>query len=380
MVSSAQMPAARGGRNGNERRVDRVAFVTGPLGDDSLGHSIVRLARELRRRGKEVGLACGGGALVGELERLGMSPFVSRQLAGGRVPWRPSRKLVAYLREFDPELIHVFGRPRARWGPKLSHALDVPYVLTVMTFAAPKRDGRVEGDWRRGSVIAVSEEVREQLVNQSRIPKDAIAVIPIGIALEDYQRYCCVSQREHRPVVGTVGPLTRERGCDTFLRAARQILDAGHDALFLVAGQGPERDRLRGLVHKLNIERWVTMVYDFADYRRMIAVLDVCVLPALQEGLSLNVLEAMACRKPVVATGVGAVYDVVEDGETGFLAPKQDPVAIAEKVIRLIEDPELAQRIVEGAYERIRERFSLPASVGQLLDFYSRSLARTEGA
>ncbi|MFW6162803.1 MAG: glycosyltransferase family 4 protein [Planctomycetota bacterium] len=360
--------------------MDRVAFLTGPLRDDSVGHSIMRLARELRRRGKEVGLACGGGALVGELERLGMSPLVTRHLARGRVPWRPPRKLLAYLREFGPELIHVFGRPRAAWGPKLCQALDVPYVLTVMAFAASRRNGRVEGDWRCGSIIAVSEEVREQLVNHSRIPKDAIAVIPMGIALEDYQRYCCVSQRPHRPVVGTVGPLTRERGCDIFLRAARQVLDAGHDALFLIAGQGPERDRLRRLVRKLNMEAWVTMVHEFADYRRMMAVLDVCVLPALQEGMSLNVLEAMACRKPVVATGVGAVYDVVADGETGFLAPRQDPGAIAEKIIRLIEDDELAQRIVEGACERIRQRYSLPASVGKLLDFYSRSLARTEGA
>ena len=380
MPSSAQIPVARQARNGDGRRVERVAFVTGELSDDSTGHSILRLARELRRRGKEVGLLCGGGALVGELERIGISPVVSRQLASGGTPLWVSRKLLAHLRELEPDLIHVFGRALAGWGTKLARLTGLPYVLTVMTFAPSARRGRLGGDWMRGSVVAVSEEVREALVNQARIPKTAIRVVPMGIALEDYERYRDTSDREHTAVVGTVGPLTPDRGCDTFLRAARQVLDAGHDVVFLMAGQGPERERLRSLIRNLNIERWVTMVHHFADYRRMIAVLDICVLPALQEGLSLNVIEAMACRKPVVATGVGAVYDVVEDGETGFLAPKQDPVAIADKIIRLLEDRELAARIVEAAYQRVRERFSLPVSVGKLLDFYSECLARTESA
>ena len=380
MPSSAQIPVARQARNGDGRRVERVAFVTGELSDDSTGHSILRLARELRRRGKEVGLLCGGGVLVGELERIGISPVVSRQLASGGTPLWVSRKLLAHLRELEPDLIHVFGRALAGWGTKLARLTGLPYVLTVMTFAPSARRGRLGGDWMRGSVVAVSEEVREALVNQARIPKTAIRVVPMGIALEDYERYRDTSDREHTAVVGTVGPLTPDRGCDTFLRAARQVLDAGHDVVFLMAGQGPERKRLRSLIRDLNIERWVTMVHHFADYRRMIAVLDICVLPALQEGLSLNVIEAMACRKPVVATGVGAVYNVVEDGETGFLAPKQDPVAIADKIIRLLDDRELAARIVEAAYQRVRERFSLPVSVGKLLDFYSECLARTESA
>ena len=380
MGSSAQIPTPRHARGGNGPRVDRVAFVTGPLGDDSTGHTILRLARELRRRGKEVELLCGGGSLVGELERIGIRPVLSRQLATGGTPLWVSRKLSARLRGMEPDLIHIFGRPLAGWGPKLARCTARPYVLTVMTPAPSSRHGAIAGDWEHGAVVAVSEEIREELVNQAHIPKTAIGVIPMGIALEDYERYCDCGAREHTPVVGTVGPLVPERGCDTFLRAARQILDAGHDVVFLVAGQGPEREKLRELIRKLNIERWVTMVHHFTDYRRMIAVLDICVLPAIQEGVSLNVLEAMACRKPVVATGVGAVYDAVVDGETGFLATKQDPVAIAEKVSRLLKEPELAARIVEAAYQRVREHFSLPVSVGRLLGFYAQTLARTESA
>jgi len=381
----AQAPRQPEGRNEwprkpEERRADRVFFVTGELLDESTGHSVVRLARELRRRGKEVGFACGGGPLVEELERIGISPLVSPRLAAGGGRWRLPAKLTHAVRDFQPELIHAFGRPLADWARKLSQSTELPYVLTVMTFAPSEREGRVRGDWTRGAAVAVSQELREQLVNQARIPKNAVAVVPFGIALEDYERYCETAGPGHTPVVGMVGPLTPDRGCDYFLQAARQILDAGHDAQFLIAGQGPDRGRLRRLTRKLNIERWVTLVHHFTDYRRMIAVLDVCVLPALHEGFSLNVVEAMACRKPVVATGVGAVYDIVEDGETGLLAPKKDPVAIAERVIQLLEDRELAAQIVEAAYERVRERFSLAASVRQMLDLYARLLARTGSA
>lgn len=377
MTSSAELAAPRRA-NGQGPRVDRVTFVAGELRDDSTGHCVLRLARELCRRGRKVELLCGGGPLVGELRRIGLDPFISKQLESGWTPLWLSRALRERLRAFKPQLVHLFGRRLAPWGHKLSRAADAPYVLTVMAFAATARRGRLPGDWARGSVMAVSEELREALVNQARIPKAAIGVVPIGIALEDYERYRDSNGREHTPVVGMVGPLTPDRGCDTFLRAARQVLDAGHEALFLIAGQGPERQRLRKLIRKLNIETWVTLVHDFTDYRRMIAVLDICVLPALHEGLSLNVIEAMACRKPVVATGVGAVYNVVEDGETGLLAPKRDPVAIAEKIMRLLDDRDLSARIVEAAYQRVQQHFSLPVSVGRLLNFYSRCLERTE--
>jgi len=360
--------------------VSRVLFVAREVGDDSMGHSVLRLARELRRRGKEVEIACGGGALAAEFEGIGARPHVVRGLADDGVPFRAPHALAARMREFSPDLVHAFGRPLAGWAERVSAVTQCPYVLTVMTFAPGGRRERLRGDWERGSIVAVSEELREELVNHDKIPKRAIGVIPIGIALEDYERYATPPGEAPTPVVGMVGPLTPESGCEYFVRAAREIVDRGVDAHFLIAGDGPERGRLRRLIGELRFEKWVTTVEDFKDYRRMIAVLDVCVIPAVQEGLSLNVIEAMACRKPVVATGVGPVCSVVRDGETGFLAPKKDVAAIADKVIQLIHDPELVRRVVDAAYAMVSERFSLERSVQALLTFYSRCIARSEAS
>ncbi|MBM4034359.1 MAG: glycosyltransferase family 4 protein [Planctomycetes bacterium] len=352
------------------RRVRKALFVAGGLCDDSVCHSVLRLARELGRRGCEVGLACGGGPLLAAFQRHGIATFATSRLMRPRPPLRTPRALLDYIQDFGPDLLHCFGRALAPWAARLAEAAGRPYVLTVSDFAPDGRRGKLPGNWRRGSVMAVSEDLREELVNQARMPKDAIAVIPIGIALDEYERYQATHDRAGVPVVGTVGPLTPERGCEYFIRAAKEVLDRGHNAHFLIAGDGPERFPIRRVIHELKLDKAVTVAEAFPDYRKMIAVLDICVLPAVREGLGLDILEAMACRKPVVATGAGPAYSLIADGETGLLAPKKDPAAIAEKIIALLRDPALAGRLVEAAYAMVRQRFSVEATAEVLLRYY----------
>lgn len=356
----------------------KVFFVAGGVSDDSLCHSVLRLASELRRRGVEVAMACAGGPLVAGFRRSGIATVVLERLANPRPPLLAPRALLDEVARFAPGLLHFFGRPMARWAARLSAMAGKPYVLTVATFAPHGHRARLPGDWRRGAIMAVGEELREELVNQARIAKDAIAVIPIGIALGEYERYQATHDRSAVPVVGTVGPLTPERGCEYFVRAAKELLDRGAEAQFLLAGDGPERAHVRRLIRELRIGKWVTVAECVPDYRRMIAVLDVCVIPAVREGLGLDVLEAMACRKPVVATGAGPACSLISDGETGLLAPKKDPAALAEKIIRLLREPELAESLVRAAYRMVSERYSLEATTDRLLSFYARCIERSE--
>ena len=370
----------RNGRAGaaEPRPAKKVLFIAGGLCGDSVCHSVLRLARELRHRKCEVSLACGGGPLVAEFQRAGVPAIVIGRLATSRNPLLVPSALRDEVDRLQPDVLHFFGRPLARLAARLADAARKPYVLTVNTFAPSGSRDRVPGKWKLGAVMAASEELREELVNQARIPKDAIAVIPIGIAVEEYERCRDTHEDASVPVVGTVGPLTPERGCEYFVRAAKELLDRGHKAHFLIAGDGPERFPLRRLIHELGIDRWVTVAEAFSDYRRMLAVLDICVIPAVREGLGLDVLEAMACRKPVVATGAGPAFSLITDGETGLLAPKKDPAAIADKVVRLLREPELARRLVEAASLLVRQRFSVQATAEALLRFYAWAIHRAE--
>ncbi len=378
MSTVFRLPQGKTSPDHQQRVVRAVLFVASGLGEDSASHQILRLARELRRRGKEVGLACAGGPLTDRFEKIGISPLVARSLAYPRAAFLPARGLLAHARHLAPEVLHFFGRPLAGWALRLSRVLGLPYALSITTFATGRAP--LKGDWRRGAVLTYSEELREELVNHDRVPKGAIALIPAGISLPDYERYRDSNGSSEVPVVGTVGPLVPERGCEYFLRAAREILDRGRQVQFLVAGDGPQLPRLRQLARQLQLDHHITFTQHFDDYRSMLAVLDVCVLSALQEGLSLNVLEAIACRKPVVATGAGPVCGIIKDGETGFLAPKKAPTAIAEKVLKLLDDEGLRRKIVDAAYEMVRQRYSIEASVQSLLRFYSWCVARAEVA
>jgi len=359
--------------------VARVLFVTGLLEDDSQGHHIHRLARELRRRGKEVGLLCGGGPLVRSFDGIGMNPIVVPLLRNPRGLKALPESTARWMCEFQPDLVHLFGVELQRLAPAVAQSTRRPYVLTLTSLQGQRR-ARVRGDWSVGSVLAASEKLREQLVNKGRLPKDVIGVLPMGISLGDYERYRESHQAERVPVVGTVGPLTEDSGVHDFIRAAQAVVEGGHEARFLVAGVGPERGRVRKLVRGTPLDRWLTLVEDFSDYRRMLGVLDICVVPAVHKGVGLDVIEAMACGKAVISTGGDTVYGIIRDGETGYLVPRDDPDAIAQRIIDLIENPDRRRAMVEAADEVVRERYSLQASVDTLLRFYGRCIERTEKA
>jgi glycosyltransferase involved in cell wall biosynthesis len=356
-----------------------VLFVTSILEDDSPGRHVLRLARELRRRGKDVGLLCGGGPLLNDFEGIGISPIAVRALRKARRLRVLPQATLERVARWKADLLHLFGEELQRLGPSLAAATGKAYVLTVGGLDARQRV-RIRGNWGCGSVLTTSEKLREQLVNRGRLPKDVIGVLPIGIALADYERYCGEGFAGRVPVVGMVGPLTEDSGVGQFVLAARKVRDSEREVRFLIAGAGPESKRVRRLVKEQELEPWATIVEDFTDYRRMLGVLDIRVVPSAGEGVGLHVIEAMACRKAVIAAGGDAVYGIVRDGETGFVVPAGSPDAIAERIIELVDSPERARALVDAAYDVVRERHSLQASVNTLLSFYGKCLQRTEKA
>jgi glycosyltransferase involved in cell wall biosynthesis len=110
------------------------------------------------------------------------------------------------------------------------------------------------------------------------------------------------------------------------------------------------------------------------DAAELLVELDVLALPSWTEGLPLVVLEAMARRRPVVATPVGGTPEVVVDGETGLLVPPRDPDALAAALRRLLADADLRRRMGDAGYERVRERFSADAMTGRVLEIYDEVL------
>jgi glycosyltransferase involved in cell wall biosynthesis len=172
----------------------------------------------------------------------------------------------------------------------------------------------------------------------------------------------------------TLARLDPQKGLPYLLRAAAMLPDVS----FIVAGEGADRPSLERDARDLGVSDRVAFVGFRTDTRALLARADVVVLPSLNEGLPLAVLEAMAAARPVVATAVGGTPEIVHDRETGLLVPPADPEALARAIGELLADPPLAHRLAEAGRALVRSRLSTAATARGVVEVYEELLAARE--
>ena len=161
----------------------------------------------------------------------------------------------------------------------------------------------------------------------------------------------------------------------TFLRAAARVRAALPGAAFIIAGEGELMDSLRAHAAQLGIERDTFFIGPCRNVAELLAVSDVCVLSSKAEGFSNSIIEYMAAARAVVATDVGGAGEAVRDGETGYLVKPGDDVSMAERIISLLADRELARRMGERGRQVVNENFSCEALLERTEALYDRLLA-----
>lgn len=281
-----------------------------------------------------------------------------------------------FLRRAEADVIHVHGTRLHFSGRRFLRAVRAPLVFTPYSLNGDRcevaRIGR-----RAARVIALSEFMREGLVNRGRIPHETLRLVPPGVDLELYD-FLPPRIGERIPVVGAVAPLEAERGQSVFLRAVKILAGAVREAEFIVAGDGREEHALRKEAAELGVEKRVTFVTGLASYRGAIAALDIFVRPSLAGGLGYGVLEAMAMGKAVVATSTGSVPEMVAEGKTALLVAKGDVAALAEAVGRLLAHPQAARDLGAAARLSVSERFSMQRVVADTVSVYAEAIEETK--
>ena len=234
------------------------------------------------------------------------------------------------------------------------------------------------------SLIAVSPEVRDDLVELGVAPAAKFAVVRLGIDLprrvdnDEAQRRETRRQmglREDAFVVGWVGRMTAVKRTDLVVRTLQRLVTLDVDAFVVLVGDGPDRDEVERYAHELGvIKRCLFLGYQ-EDVGRFYDAIDVLVLPSINEGTPVSVIEALAARRPAVATRVGGVPDVVRDGIDGFLVDAEDADALAAKLAELAADPGLRARMGEAGHERVLERYAVDRLVDDVDALYRDLLA-----
>ena len=261
----------------------------------------------------------------------------------------------------------------------MARRLRCPYVLTVHDYFGSRE--RFRFDRRQGRrIIAVSGSVKSELLERTDLPDEMVQVIHSGVAASVETESLPVLDPGHVPVVGTAGPLEAVKGLPFFLGAAQKVLARRPNVEFLVAGAGPEESNLRRLVRDLGITEHVTFVPNLLDFSTSLAAMDIYCLPSLRQGLGTIMLEAMAMAKPVIASGVGGVYSVVHDNETGLVIPPSDSQQLAEKILELLDDPVRARAIGEAARSMVQREFGVEKMVDGTARLYREVLRDKEEA
>jgi len=355
---------------------------------------VTNLAAGLETRGYHTtlvagSLAWGEDSMAFLAERLGVSvvsvPEIQREISVLH-DLRSVRRIASIIREERPHILHTHTAKAgaiARAAALLAADARPPVVLhtfhghVLKGYFKPGRTAvfrEVERSLARASdvLVAVSPEVRDDLVELGVAPREKFAVVRLGIPLaerlddataeRDYRRLYGISPGAF--VVGWVGRMTGVKATGAVLEIVRATRDRGVDAVLCMVGDGPDRDRLEQLARDLGVARECF----FAGYQSEIAgyyrLFDAFVLPSVNEGTPVSAIEALAGGRPVVATRVGGVPDVVRDGVDGFLVEPGDVDAMADRLAALAGDPELRARMGAAGRERVIERYS----VERLLD------------
>ena len=230
-------------------------------------------------------------------------------------------------------------------------------------------------------LVAVSPEVRDDLVSLGVAPAEKFTVIRLGIELE--QRVRCEEppaevRRQlgippERFVVGWLGRMTGVKQTSDLLTVLAALRERGIDAGLLLVGDGPDRVGFEQQAQSLGLVRHCLFLGYQEEVAPWYAAMDAVALPSGNEGTPVTVIEALAAGRPVAAYGVGGVPDVVRDSVDGFVVEAGDTAALADRLADLAADPELRSRMGAAGRERVLERYG----VGRLLDDIDRLYRET---
>lgn len=333
------------------------------------GHRVMALA-----------LRPGEAPMADKFEELGVSVYTIKRSRPGLDPTLYARLLAFFLRH-RPDVVHTHDPHSMVYAAAPARAAGAAVVHTkhgVVVGAETRRQGLL----MRGvalfidAVVAISDDAAAVARDNREIAAHKVRVIENGV---DVSRFVAASEEraavraelgipEEAWVAGTVGRLDALKDHAMMIRAMEPLL--GDDTHLVIVGDGAKMSELRAQVEGLANGRAVHLLGMRHDVPRLLGSLDLFALSSISEGLPLALLEAMACGLPVVATTVGGVPDVVQEGETGLLSAASDHRAFGENLARLRRDEELCRSMGARARELVTDRYSMDHTAAQYMTLY----------
>ena len=351
-----------------------------------------KLVLDIARKTAALGHPCAICVLWGDAGLLEDRPIEDIEVIRLRrkIKWNPFLVWTLYrvLKQMMPDIVHthlihatLLGRLASRWA-------SVPVIVTTehntsnwqAKYGFLHRVYRWTARWNT-MIFAVSDAVMERMVRIGRIGEQSIQVLYNGIDVRAFdktrKRMDKRSNSKMSPVIGTVGRLDPRKGHRYLLEASVEIIRQYPEASILIIGDGKMESSLKQIASSLGLNernnQFLGVQKNTSDY---LESMDVFVLPSVEEGLGIAILEAMAAGVPVVATSVGGIPEIVTHGETGLLVEPKNPKMLTDAVLDLLAHPDKADRLSQNAKIMVMKKYNIHGTVEQLMSYYQQFLEK----
>jgi glycosyltransferase involved in cell wall biosynthesis len=291
-------------------------------------------------------------------------------------------RLIKLIRAVSPSILHCFLFRANILGRIAGRIARVPIIISsVRVIEAPRAKHLIDRLTAPLTThyLAVSQAARNHTIQHAKISPAKIVTIYNGIKCNGeyaekpiWRSMLSLSPRD--VLLGLVGRFHKQKGHIVLLKALPFILAQAPHTHVLFCGEGREEARLKVMVQDLGLTGHVHFVGLIENAYQMLSQIDIVVVPSLWEGMPNVVLEAMAAGRPVVASNVAGMDEVVVDGKTGLLCNPGDPHALADALLKLIKDSSLMKHMGRSGYELVRQRFQISTMVGQTIQYYRKLL------
>lgn len=283
----------------------------------------------------------------------------------GRADWRAIRQIEEYIQEDGIDLLHTHGYKADLYGYVAARRSHKPIVATCHNWVGGTAALGIYNHLDRlalkrfNGLAAVSDSVAQRLIDSGVSPRK-IKTIANGIDVEPFARaqpLPALAFDGHK-VVGMVARLDLQKGFEYLLCAVRELCVAFRELKVVIVGEGPDRKAIEDMIQQYGLQRNVVLAGQQSDMPGVYAAIDIFVLPSLNEGLPMTILEAMAASKPVIATRVGAIPSLIKDGDTGLLVDPRDSDGLRNAIARLLTNVDICGRIGAAGHEWVSQNYT----------------------
>lgn len=333
----------------------------------------VDFAKYLLAQGHRSVIVSAGGPLVNTLLDSGVVhytlPVHKKNLF---LMWRCVRELSVILRKEGIEIVHARSRVPAWIAYFACRRERIPFITTCHGVYNTSLASRVMG-WGK-FVIAISHAVSVHMKERFGVPHHRLRLIHRGVSLDEFTAKAELPGRKETLTVGIVGRITPIKGHSVLIKAMARVFRLIPHARLIVIGEAPRnryQEELLMLARRLGIEDRIEFLGNRYDVPDLVKKMDVLVAPAVgEEAFGRVIIEAGACGVPVIASRIGGIVDIVEDGIDGLLVPAGDVVALAEAVADVLRNPDKARRMAQSLRKKVETQFADKRMFAETLAVY----------